>query len=76
MGRASKNRFKLSNFDKMLAKVSSFFPVVSKELHVSLSNARDSRLAIIRSEERQTQAAIGGLNIEGLAVLSPKFREK
>ena len=42
-GRASKNRFKLSNFDKMLAKVSSFFPVVSKELHVSLSNVENVR---------------------------------
>ena len=31
--------------------------------------ARDSRLAIIRSEERQTLAAIGGLNIEDLAII-------
>ena len=31
--------------------------------------ARDSRLTIIRSEERQTLAAIGGLNIEGLPVI-------
>ena len=41
--------------------------------------ARDSRLTIIRSEERQTLAAITGLNIVGLsvtAVLSRKFRER
>ena len=31
--------------------------------------ARDSRLTIIRSEERQTLAAIRGLNIEGLSVI-------
>ena len=31
--------------------------------------ARDSRLTIIRSEERQKLAAIGGMNIEGLSVI-------
>ena len=31
--------------------------------------ARDSRLTIIRSEERQTLAAIRGLNIEGLSII-------
>ena len=31
--------------------------------------ARDSRLTIIRSEERQTLAAIMGLNIVGLSVI-------
>ena len=31
--------------------------------------ARDSRLTIIRSEERQTLAAIGGMNIEGLSII-------
>ena len=31
--------------------------------------ARDSHLTIIRCEERQTLAAIRGLNIEGLSVI-------
>ena len=31
--------------------------------------ARDSRLTIIRSEERQKLADIGGLNVEGLSVI-------
>ena len=31
--------------------------------------ARDSRLTIVRSEEHQTLAAIGGLNVEGLSVM-------
>ena len=31
--------------------------------------ARDSRLTIIRSEERQTLTAIGGTNIEGLPII-------
>ena len=33
------------------------------------ASARDSRLTIIRSEERQTLAAIGGMNIEGLSII-------
>ena len=35
----------------------------------SWSFPRDSRLTIIRSEERQKLADIGGLNVEGLSVI-------
>ena len=40
-GRTSYNWFKFSNFAKLMRKVSSFFPAVSKELHVSLSNVEN-----------------------------------
>ena len=40
-----------------------------KSICIADAFARDSRLTIIRSEESQTLAAVGGLNFEGLSVI-------
>ena len=43
--------------------------MLEKSICIADAFARDSRLTIIRSEESQKLADIGGLNIEGLSVI-------
>ena len=68
----------------MMKSVSSYFPVVSKEMHAGLlyvSNLRENERmkamdakklaaaeAVIRSTDRQALVALGGLNLEGIAL--------
>ena len=44
--------------------------MLEKSICIADAFARDNRLTIVRSEERQTLAAITGLNIEGLSVIN------